>query len=209
MEAPQRIALEESDLALTDSGYFVLLWRLLKRERLPRISGLSYLRALLTLPEFCAAGATFWVMPSHQSAETNRSWLSGQNCPVSREDCYVAPYYDRGDLEDSALLGLLEVRRPRFVVICLGGGVQERLGYFLRNRLGYRPAIICTGAAIAFLSGDQSTIPGWVDRLFMGWFLRIIGNPRRFLPRYIRSAKLVAQVLKADKLASQPFAVDR
>jgi UDP-N-acetyl-D-mannosaminuronic acid transferase (WecB/TagA/CpsF family) len=54
-------------------------------------------------------------------------------------------------------------------------GVQERLGYALRKQLSYKPAILCLGAAIAFLSGGQANIPNWADRLMLGW-LRVIGR---------------------------------
>jgi len=72
IDPAHREAMEGSDLAIADSGFFVLLWLILKRERLPRISGLRYLRALLTFPEFRRAGATFWVMPSAEDARANR-----------------------------------------------------------------------------------------------------------------------------------------
>ena len=58
--------------------------------------------------------------------------------------------YPAGPLEDAALLARIEARKPKFVMLNIGGGTQERLGHFLRSRLSYRPAIICTGAAVAF-----------------------------------------------------------
>ncbi|MGE9292288.1 MAG: WecB/TagA/CpsF family glycosyltransferase, partial [Puniceicoccales bacterium] len=85
----------------------------------------------------------------------------------------------------------IEQRRPRFVFNNIGGGIQERLGYGLRQQLTYRPAIICTGAAIAFFTGQQANIPGWVDRLHLGWLARIAAAPCRYLPRYLAAVKLV------------------
>lgn len=195
-----REALEQSDLALTDSGFFVVLWLLLKGERLPRISGLRYLRALLKLPAFRAPGATFWVMPSADDSAANQAWLAGQGIPVSDSDCYAAPRYSpSGPLSDPALLARLESRRPSFVVLCIAGGVQERLGHHLRQNLTYRPAILCTGAAIAFLSGRQVGIPVWADRIFLGWLFRTLHDPRRYLPRYRKALKLVPMVLRARR----------
>ena len=37
-----------ADLAIADSGLMVLTWRLLRREKIQRISGLKYLKQLLT-----------------------------------------------------------------------------------------------------------------------------------------------------------------
>jgi len=186
-----REALENSDFAITDSGFMVLLWAAMKREWLPRFSGLRFLRGLLQRPEFRRPGAAFWVMPSAEDARSNCAWLRQDGIPTGPADCYVAPMYPAGRLDDDALLARLESARPPFVVLCLAGGVQERLGHYLKTRLSYRPTLICTGAAIAFLSGRQATIPVWADRLFLGWLLRTLNAPGRFIPRYWKSLRLV------------------
>jgi UDP-N-acetyl-D-mannosaminuronic acid transferase (WecB/TagA/CpsF family) len=193
-----REALEGSDFAITDSGFFVLLWFLFKGERLPRISGLRYLRALVAFPEFRKAGATYWVMPSEEDSRANVEWLSRQGIVVGPDDCYLAPMYPGGRLQDGELLARLERKRPKFVVLCIGGGAQERLGFFLTSHLSYRPAIICTGAAIAFLSGRQVRIPVWADRLMLGWFLRILSSPVKFIPRFWKALRLAPIVLRAE-----------
>jgi N-acetylglucosaminyldiphosphoundecaprenol N-acetyl-beta-D-mannosaminyltransferase len=195
-----REALEGSDLAIADSGFLVLLLLLFERIRLPRISGLRFLQGLIRRTEFREPGATFWIMPSAEDARANLDWLSRQELAVDACDCYLAPHYPSGPLEDRALLAAIEKQRPRFVMVNLGGGVQERLGFFLRNRLPYRPAIICTGAAIAFLSGRQANIPPWADRLMLGWFLRSLKNPTKFVPRYWKALGLVPLLLKDNRL---------
>ena len=180
----------------------------------------------------------------------DRAWLKRKGLEVAETDCYVAPVYPAGPLSDPTLLAVLEERRPRYIILCLGGGVQERLGFFLRNNLsafaepgkpdaggqttdtGYlktdagrqkaesqssnpdhpssvlrppssvlsppssarrhaRPAILCTGAAIAFLSEQQANIPVWADRYMLGWFLRTLHDPLRFIPRYWKALRLV------------------
>jgi UDP-N-acetyl-D-mannosaminuronic acid transferase (WecB/TagA/CpsF family) len=191
-----REALESSDIALTDSGFLVLLWALLRFERLNRISGLRFLRGLLTLPSFRKPGATFWVMPALEDARSNQAWLQQQGILIEEEQIFIAPRYPAGRLEDRELLARIEARRPDYVVICLGGGVQERLGHYLRVNLSYRPAIVCTGAAIAFLSGRQANIPPWADRLALGWLFRCLRDPRRFVPRYWKALQLVPLLIK-------------
>jgi hypothetical protein len=34
-------------------------------------------------------------------------------------------------------------------------------------------------------------IPHWADRLYLGWLLRCLANPVRFIPRYWAARKLV------------------
>ena len=99
-------------------------------------------------------------------------------------------------IEDPVLLAVLNENRPRYVLINIGGGVQEKLGYYLRENLDYRPAIICTGAALAFLSGQQAPIPAWADRYYLGWLLRCFKSPTRFVPRYWRAMRLIQVMWK-------------
>ena len=42
-----RLALQKADLALADSSLLVLLWKLARRRRLNKISGITYLKCLL------------------------------------------------------------------------------------------------------------------------------------------------------------------
>jgi UDP-N-acetyl-D-mannosaminuronic acid transferase (WecB/TagA/CpsF family) len=195
-DAATRAALLESRLALTDSGLLVLLWNCLRRDRVPRISGLAYLQRLLQDESLQVPGATFWIMPSAAAARQNHIWLRDQGLQVEDEDTYIAPMYGTGAIEDPELLRILTMRRPGQVFIALGGGVQERLGAYLQRGLPYRPAIHCIGAAIGFLSGVQVRIPLWADRLRLGWLARCLADPARFVPRYWKARKLVGLMLR-------------
>jgi N-acetylglucosaminyldiphosphoundecaprenol N-acetyl-beta-D-mannosaminyltransferase len=187
-----REALEGADFAVTDSAFMVLLWLLRTGERVRRITGLRLLRGLFGRKEFRGKGETFWVMPSAGDSEANLEWLRRQGFDVSAGDSYVAPIYPRqGPIADDRLVDLISARRPRLVVVALSGGVQERLGWCLRQRLGYKPAILCIGGAIAFLSGRQTRIPVWADRLALGWLLRFISAPRAFAAKLEGVSRLV------------------
>jgi UDP-N-acetyl-D-mannosaminuronic acid transferase (WecB/TagA/CpsF family) len=201
-----REALNTADLVLTDSGFMVLLWRAFTGEKLPRHSGLKFIRAVLDRPELKQPGAVFWVMPSAEEDVRNRAWLTGQGFPVTAADVYLAPHYQEGPIHDDELVRRIKARGPRIVMLAIGGGVQERVGLMLRTELGGGrgaedgeqktedrrrteprgdgPSILCLGAAIAFLTGGQATIPPWADKLILGWLLRLLSNPRTFWRRY-------------------------
>src|SRR5271155_5240224 len=59
-----REALLGADFAIADSSFMVLLWNLIDSNRIVKLSGLKYLRALIAEPDFQALGNTFWVMPN-------------------------------------------------------------------------------------------------------------------------------------------------
>lgn len=190
-----REALLGADFAIADSAFMVLLWNLINRNRIPKLSGLRYLRALLEEPDFRAPGSTFWVMPTAASAQRNLRWLRENGIRIPNENVYLAPLYGNV-IHDEALLDRLEERRARHIILGVGGGTQERLGFFLKKNLSYSPAIHCIGAAIAFLSGDQVYIPVWADRMGLGWLYRTLADPRQFFPRYWDARHLAPLLLK-------------
>ncbi len=200
-DAAYREALLGADLAITDSAFMVLVWNALIRKRrgseaIRRLSGLEYLRELLLEPDVRRPGNTVWIMASPVSARRNLEWLAAQGVEVPEQCVYMAPMYGSGGIDDPQLLKLLESLRPQHVIVTVGGGTQERLGLYLKQRLGYRPAIHCIGAAIAFLSGDQVHIPVWADRFYLGWLFRSVSEPRRYVPRYWAARKLLALMMR-------------
>ena len=190
-----REALLHADLAITDSSFMVMVWNFVQHDHLRRLSGLEYLRALLKEPDVREPGHTLWIMPGTASAARNVAWLAGQGIEVPGDCVYVAPIHGR-ELTDEELLERITRLGPRHVIVTLGGGTQERLGLYLKRNLAYLPAIHCIGAAIAFLSGDQVHIPVWADRLCLGWLMRSISDPLRFVPRYWQAQQLLGLIVR-------------
>jgi N-acetylglucosaminyldiphosphoundecaprenol N-acetyl-beta-D-mannosaminyltransferase len=184
-----REALVNADVAITDSSFMVLIWNCLSFHWITRLSGLEYLRCLLRQPDLREPGNTLWIMASPVSAKCNRDWLVEQGIEIPADNVYMAPMYGK-EIQDDALIELVERTRPVHVVVTIGGGTQERLGLFLKRNASYLPAIHCIGAAIAFLSGDQVHIPVWADTFYLGWLFRSISEPSRYLPRYWGARKL-------------------
>ncbi len=184
-----RRAVVAAEVAIADSGLMVLLWRLLRRQKIGRISGLKYLKHLLRKLKTEGTREIFWVLPSERARRKLFEWSRREPFPTASKNCYVAPRYGL-EIEDRNLLSLLEQNRPSHVIIAIGSGAQEKLGYYLRENSSYRPAIHCIGAALGFLTGDQFAIPDWADRLYLGWLLRLMTQPHRFVPRLIRGLEL-------------------
>ncbi len=135
------------------------------------------------------AAEIFWILPSQRARQKLMDWSRRDAFLVKIDNCYVAPKYGL-EIEDGSLLARVEQRRPAHVVIAIGSGPQERLGHYLRENLSYRPPIYCTGAALGFITGDQVAIPDWVDRFYLGWLLRLLAQPRRFIPRLAQAFEL-------------------
>ena len=224
-------AYQSSDFAVVDGGYVALVLRFCFGKNLPRISGLQILQRLVG--EKSKRSIPFqernilWVVPSEEEKNRIDYYLEDQGFPRGKRHWYHAPFYrNEADFEDAALAAKVAEVAPDWIILCIAGGKQEKLGLFLRSSakssvishqweeknhatnvgfekidskspchalitddclLGTRPngpVILCTGGAIAFLTGGQANIPTWADRMYLGWLFRVCQSPKTFLPRY-------------------------
>jgi N-acetylglucosaminyldiphosphoundecaprenol N-acetyl-beta-D-mannosaminyltransferase len=177
-----RAALLEADMAIADSGFMILLWKIMRGETVTRISGLSYLKRLLGDSRLRSEDLLL-IVPTESAREKAISYMLLKGLGLGIDNFYVAPHY-RGKVEDARLAAIVNAQRPAHIIIGLGGGVQEKLGAYLRESGKYKPAIHCIGAALGFLTGDQKPIPDWADQLYVGWLLRLARNPQLYLRRF-------------------------
>jgi N-acetylglucosaminyldiphosphoundecaprenol N-acetyl-beta-D-mannosaminyltransferase len=193
---PYREAVFNADLAITDSGLMVLIWRMLTGKKITRISGLKYLKLLFEIKALQPSESVLWIMPNAAARDQNLAWLNSQGYDFTERDCYLAPNYPGGRIQDEALLRLASQRQPKHIVVCLGGGTQERLGLMLKRASDFEPSIHCIGAAIGFLTGNQVRIPPWADKFFLGWLFRCLAEPGKFVPRYWKACKLLPLMIR-------------
>ena len=62
---------------------------------------------------------------------------------------------------------------------------------YIKQNIKFKVSILCTGAAIAFLTKRQAPINTLIDKFYMGWILRLIYNPRRHFLRTFKSLYLI------------------
>ena len=185
-------ALQAADIAFTDSGIMVILLRILLGRRLSKISGPTFLNWFLESKELKNNNVLFSIDPSENSSRSNRLYLNNIGINITNEYQYVAPKYDNSII-DIKLVDILNNihSKPKYILINIGGGVQEKLGLYLKNNLNFNATIICTGAAIAFLTGDQAKLPKWMDKFYLGWINRVFHDPKQFLKRYFKAIRII------------------
>ena len=106
---------------------------------------------------------------------------------------YVAPIYDSENISDNKILKIIKKNRPRYIIINIGGEVQELLALYIKKKINLKISIFCTGAAIAFLTKRQAPINDMIDKLYLGWLARTLYNPKKFFFRTIKSIALIRQ----------------
>jgi len=184
-----KLALQKSDIVLLDSGYFCILLRFLKNIKVKKFSGYKLLRNLIKDLKK-SKKRIFLIDPNLNESKINKRYLNIKNLSQ-----YIAPQYNKNKIIDKKLLSMINFQKPKYVIINLGGNTQEVLGYYLKQNLKYKPVIICSGAAISFFTKKQAPISNFIDKLYLGWLVRVLFNPKVFLPRYLKAIKLLFIVL--------------
>ncbi len=193
-DKPYYDSLIHSDYVIADSGFMALIWNSISKNKVIRISGLEFINYFLDHTSE-VKGSVMTVNPGPVDAKINTDYLISKGIHTSTELSYEAPFY-KGNIQDEVLLQLIEDKKPEWVIINIGGGTQEKLGLYLRQHLSYKPAIVCTGAALAFKTGRQVKVSSWMDKLYIGWLARCIAKPKMYIPRYMSAFKLINLIFK-------------
>jgi exopolysaccharide biosynthesis WecB/TagA/CpsF family protein len=85
---------------------------------------------------------------------------------------------------------LVQYNALSIVLLCLGHPKQELLAKELKNYdwAGSRPDwIMCVGATIDFLTGEQKRAPKVFQKIGLEWFFRLVTNPKKFTQRYLNA----------------------
>ena len=187
-------ALIKADHVFFDSGYFVLLLKLLKRINVNKLSGYKFLNFFFNFLKKNKNKIIFNIDSDLDTSFLNH--LIFKKKGVKKIYSYIAPKYDVNNIKDLKLINKLNKVKPDYILTNIGGGVQEILGLYVKNKVNFKPTIFCTGAAISFFTNKQAPINNFIDKFYLGWFFRILFNPKIFLPRYASAFKLFFIILK-------------
>ena len=181
-------SLINSDYVFFDSGFFVLLLRIFKNINIQKLSGYKFLDFYFNYLKI-KKKKIFSIDPNKELSNSYRLFFKKKIKIKSFH--YIAPKYNLRIKINKNLIKRIHDSKAKEIIINIGGGTQEILGYYLSKKLNKKYKIVCTGAAIAFFTGDQSPINNNIDKLYLGWLFRIIYNPKIFLPRYLSAFKLI------------------
>src|ERR1700724_3509262 len=92
---------------------------------------------------------------------------------------------------------------PDFVWVALPGGRMER--WIIDNQHRYhRGVFLAVGDAFTLLSGRRPFAPKWMQSLGLTWLFRLLAEPRRLGPRYLRFNSMFVYYLLRDWLLGPP-----
>ena len=179
-------SLKNSKIAILDSGFFCILLRIFKFKKVKKLSGFLFLKTFLD--NFNNQQNILFIDPSRKSNILNIKFLKSKR--ITNFKTYIAPNYNKKFL-DLKLLKLINNYKPKYIVINIGGGSQEPLAIYINKNIKYKASIMCTGAALAFMTGEQAPINKFIDKIYLGWLTRIIWKPKLYLGRILKSFKII------------------
>ncbi len=179
-------SLKNSKIAILDSGFFCILLRIFRFQKVKKLSGFLFLKTFLD--NFKNQQKILFIDPSRKSNILNIKFLKSKK--IINFKTYIAPNYNK-KFFDLKLLNLINKYKPKYIVINIGGGSQEPLAIYINKNIKYKVSIMCTGAALAFMTGEQAPINKFIDKIYLGWLTRIIWNPKLYLGRILKSFKII------------------
>ena len=179
-------SLKNSKIAILDSGFFCILLRIFRFQKVKKLSGFLFLKTFLD--NFQNQQKILFIDPSRKSNILNIKFLKSKK--IINFKTYIAPNYNK-KFFDLKLLNLINNYKPKYIVINIGGGSQEPLAIYINKNIKYNVSIMCTGAALAFMTGEQAPINKFIDKIYLGWLTRIIWNPKLYLGRILKSFKII------------------
>ena len=190
-------SLKKADLVFFDSGFLVILFKIFKNLNINKFSGYKFLKFLFKKIKQ-EKSKTFLVDPNKKFSLNNFKYLRSIGIKKNNIKNYVCPIYKSSYIEDQYLLKQIKKFKPSIIIVNIGGGTQEVLGYYLKKKLNHKCKIICTGAAISFFTKDQAPINDFIDKFYLGWLVRFFFNPFSLFIKYLKVFKLIAMVLCSE-----------
>jgi N-acetylglucosaminyldiphosphoundecaprenol N-acetyl-beta-D-mannosaminyltransferase len=193
-------SLLNSKCAIFDSGFFCVLLRIFLIYKPKKFSGFLFLKSFLKSKKI-KKKKILLINSSYYQQKKNSELMSANN--FKKLFLYIAPFYKNSKISDLKLINYINKCKPRYVLINIGGLKQEPLAFFINKRIKFRISILCLGGAIDFVTGVQSPINEFIDKVYLGWFIRILYNPRIFLIRVFKSLFLIFYFIKKITLKSK------
>jgi N-acetylglucosaminyldiphosphoundecaprenol N-acetyl-beta-D-mannosaminyltransferase len=186
-------ALQKSDIAIFDSGFFCFSLRLIKNIKVDKFSGYKFLNFFLDDVRN-KNKKILSLDPSFEDLKYNKKYLQFKKFKFVKN--YVCPMYQDKVIEDKRLIKIINEYKPEFIISNIAGGKQETLALYIIQNATPNSSVICSGAALAFLTGRQAPITNFIDEYYLGWLIRLIYNPKLYLSRILFSFKLFFIVFK-------------
>lgn len=118
-------------------------------------------------------------------AERARKWMEERYPGVRIVGTHAPSEESMAQLDHSGILARIHAARPDILLVALGNPKQEKWIWMNRRRLGV-PVAMGVGGSFEIIVGDMQRAPRWIQRCGLEWAMRLVQEPSRLGPRYLR-----------------------
>lgn len=121
----------------------------------------------------------------------------------TRYDLRYLHHYDppmnfiNSDQEVQTCVDFVREHPARFVLLTVGAPQQEILAERIAKAGGATGIGLCVGGSLNFIVGTKARAPLWLQKAGLEWFYRMLQEPLRLGPRYIRTLPILGIAAKA------------
>jgi len=116
---------------------------------------------------------------------------------------FAPPFRPLTQAEDTEITAMINRANPDIVWIGLGAAKEEFWAESHMNRVN-APALIGVGAAFDFHAGLKSRAPEWMSQAGLEWFFRMLTEPKRLAPRYLKDNPVFVWNVLLQALGREP-----
>lgn len=85
---------------------------------------------------------------------------------------------------------------PDIFFLAVGSSRQEIFAGKLKSELNHG-VVLCVGASILFLAGEEKRDPLWLQNLYMEWLYKMVQNPKTLIKRYFGNFLQIKSIYNA------------
>ena len=110
--------------------------------------------------------------------------------------------FDPEGPEADAAIDMIRATGAKLCFVALGAPKQEVFANYARQK-GLACCMVCVGAALDFVAGEQVWAPKIMRNNGLEWAWRLMSNPRRLGKRYAESAVMFTYLLATESLSNR------
>lgn len=190
-------ACQKAEILSYDGFPLVYYAKLRGAKILIRTTGRGVVEKILEKPEKLHCHKIFMILDSETTLDAARTW-SNRNKLNDNIAYAIPPYgFENDDIYTAKLLS--DIIEFKTTILFMGIGAPKSEIFVNINRCALPPCwALCIGQALQVAFGCRPTPPRFIQTLNLEWLWRIRQEPKRLLPRYIKSAFLFLKAIARD-----------
>jgi N-acetylglucosaminyldiphosphoundecaprenol N-acetyl-beta-D-mannosaminyltransferase len=176
-------SLNESEVLIPDGISVVWAVRLLTGRKLVKIAGADLF--FYEMERLNASGGSCFFLGSSEATLKKISERAAAEYPGVKVGTYSPPYKPVfSETDNKAMIEAVNNFRPDVLFVGMTAPKQEKWSYEHKNLLN-TGHICCIGAVFDFYAGTINRAPGWMIKIGLEWFYRLVKEPSRMWRRYL------------------------